>query len=134
MTVDVASTLLPDESVAVNRTVVVPTGNSGGASCVIAGAGSTTSVAVAPERNAAISGDVAGTGFVPVVDTVIAAGTVSVGSPVSWTTTWKLPPTVSSGSPAVQLTVVVPSGKRAVTVSVPFALVPPGPSHATSTG
>jgi hypothetical protein len=41
----------------------------------------------------------------------------------------------SSASPAVHVTVVVPSGKRAlVTVKVPCAVPPPGPLHEIVTG
>jgi hypothetical protein len=76
-TVEVPLVELPEASVAVNVTVVMPTGKAPGASFAIAGAGSTRSVALAPARNAATSGCVDGTASVPVVVTVIPAGTVS---------------------------------------------------------
>ena len=126
-------TLLPAESVAVKVTVVVPTGNEEGASFVIVGE-ETASVALAPARNAAIAGSVAGTGSVPVVGTLIAAGTVSAGAVVSRTTTANVPERFSPSSVTEHVTVVVPRGNVAVTVSVPLAEAPPGPSHETSSG
>src|SRR5262249_50096702 len=50
----------PSSSRALNVTEVVPVGKSAGALLVIVGAGSQVSLAVAPPRNAAIAGFVAG--------------------------------------------------------------------------
>ena len=64
-------------SVAVQVTVVVPTGNDSGASFVTVGFESKTSAAVAVPRATAVS--------VPVASTVTSAGGVTVGGVVSKT-------------------------------------------------
>src|SRR5207249_11348902 len=66
---------------------------------------------------------------------VIGAGTLTVGWVVSWMVTSKDPlVTTVPSSITLQVTVVVPSGNRAVTVMVPCPDVPPGPSHVRPTG
>jgi hypothetical protein len=89
VTVEAADLELPEKSFAVNVTVVTPMGNTPGASVVIAGDGSTTSVALAPERKAAIAGLLAGTPSRETACTDMPFGTVSAGGVVSTTRTVK---------------------------------------------
>jgi hypothetical protein len=78
---------LPQESVAVNVTVFVPSGNDDGALLVTVALPPQLSVAVTPCRNAAIVGFVAGTALVhrSKALTVIFVGQVMLGFVVSMT-------------------------------------------------
>ena len=105
-TVTIASfwVVLPASSLAVNVTVVTPTGNDDGAFVVTAGFVSTMSVAVAPPRNALIRVSVAATG--PVDWTARLAGIVSTGGVVSTTLIVKEAlPTLPDASVAVHVDV-----------------------------
>ena len=89
VTVDFAETPLPAASCAENVTVVVPSGNTGGASLVAFSWPETMSLAVDPFRKAAMVESVVATVDPPWEDTVIGAGTVSTGGVVSTTSTEK---------------------------------------------
>jgi len=82
---DLALTVFPELSLAVNVTTVVPRGKTVGASLTTVGAGSARSTALAPARKAATFVFAAGTGAFAV--RVSAAGTVSLGADVSRTVT-----------------------------------------------
>ena len=101
--------VLPASSLAVNVTVVTPTGNDDGAFVFTAGLVSTMSVAVAPPRNALMRESVAATG--PVDWTARSAGAVSTGGVVSVTVTKnEALPTLPCASLATHVTCVLPSG------------------------
>ena len=106
-TVKVPDVELPEASVAVQVTMVTPTGNTAGASLVIAGSRSARSVAVAIPMLT----------WVPAGSLVVAetfAGTCSVGRVVSVTATvWVAKALLPDASCAVQVTVVMPTGKPA---------------------
>jgi hypothetical protein len=107
---------LPESSVAVQLTVVVPSGNvlpDGGVHTTV-GVGSMASTALAVYVTTAPPGPVAGTVMFP--------GTVRTGGVVSWTVTENDPePVLLCASVAVQLTVVVPTGN----------VLPDGGAHET---
>ena len=92
--------------------VVVPMGNWVGGFTGLAGSEpSTGSLAVAPERNAAIALLVAGVPAARVASTVIVAGGVTVGAPWSVTLTTKVTwAPLSWLSAAEKVTVVAPRG------------------------
>jgi hypothetical protein len=106
VTVNEAAPLLPRASVAVHVTVVAPTGNVD----PLAGVQLTATLPSIPSFAVAVY--VKGAPVAPVASTVAWAGTVTTGPVVSVTVTVKdavrLLPRASA---AVQLTVVVPSGK-----------------------
>jgi hypothetical protein len=121
-----AADVLPEASFAVNVTVVVPSGNVAGALFVTVGAGSAMSWATAEPRKAAIAGVEAGT-LVPVVETVIGAGTVRTGGVVSTMSMVNVAVLVFAGvalSDALQVTVCVPIERS----------VPGGGTQVTGTG
>jgi hypothetical protein len=109
-TVEVAVAGFPEKSVAVNVTVLVPTGKTEGASFATTGAGSTVSLADAPARKAAIAGSPDET---PPAEpsTLIGDGAVSDGGVVSTTATENAAmPVLPWLSVAVHVTFVVPIG------------------------
>src|ERR671922_210645 len=108
----VARALFPLASVAVNVIVVAPTGSIAGASFVILGCGSTMSLAEATARNAWTGSDAEGMPASLVAFTKLSGGTTIRGGVVSTTVTSKLAePVLPWESVAVQVTVVVPTGK-----------------------
>jgi len=97
---------LPEPSVAVQVTVVVPSGN------VLPEEGAQTSVGVGSIASTALAVYVTTAPDGLVACTVMFAGTVTTGGVVSWTVTENDPePVLLCASVAVQLTVVVPTGK-----------------------
>jgi hypothetical protein len=133
VTVDVADDALPDESVAVNRTVVVPTGNTLGAFVVIAGLAVTTSVAVADPRNAATRVSDEAIPEADVAATMIGAGAFTDGGAVSRTTTVPADVAVCPAlSVAVHVTAVAPRAK--VEPDVGVQVTGTGPSTASTAG
>ncbi len=90
VTMTLAETSLPDESLALKTTVVAPTLKEDGALLVTGTAPSTASAAVAPLRNEAIWDCVAGTAREPFDETTIGAGADSCGGCVSTTAIVKL--------------------------------------------
>src|SRR2546421_7401146 len=120
-TVDFPDVLFPDLSVAVKVTVVTPTGKSSGASVVIDGERSTMSLAIAPSRKSLSCGSVLGRPaarmesrcVLPATERTSGAGTVSTGGVVSAIETRNgIDEALPLESLALQVTVVLPSGKR----------------------
>ena len=85
VTMTLAETSLPDESLALKTTVVAPTLKEDGALLVPGTAPSIASAAVAPLRNEAIWNCVAGTAREPFDETTIGAGADSCGGCASTT-------------------------------------------------
>src|SRR5687767_890379 len=108
---------LPSSSVAVKVTIVTPTGKKEGASLVMAGVESQTSVALTPAKNAASCGSSASTPRSPVHSAATLAGQEIVGGVVSTTVTCIVSVSVANPSSTSSVTVVVPFGKFPVGVA-----------------
>ena len=70
-------------SVALNVTVVMPSGKIAGALCVMVRLVSTLSVALAPFKKAVMVASVAGVPLASLAATVMFAGAVTIGTPLS---------------------------------------------------
>src|SRR3954454_21821344 len=107
-----ADILLPLASVAVNLTVVVPTGKNRGASCVIVGCGSAISLTLDPKINREILSSDAKVPESSTAYALMSPGGFRVGGVVSRTVTLnEACPVFACESVAEQFTVVGPSGK-----------------------